>query len=99
VNWDGPINKAAGSTGLGCVARDHERIFLGAKSIFKQIVVDPMVVEVTAALKAVQFCNEFYLFIYFYFFVSALKVMLWQLLRRLIRVRSFLVVLANLLVR
>jgi hypothetical protein len=58
VNWDGSINKAAESIGLGCVARDHEWNFLGAKSIFKEIVVDPKVVEAMATLNVVQFCNE-----------------------------------------
>lgn len=58
VNWDGSINKAARSIGLGCVACDHEGNFLGAKTIFKHMVVDPKGVEVMAALNAVQFCNE-----------------------------------------
>jgi hypothetical protein len=62
VNWDGSINKDDAGMGtcigMGCVARDHAGNFLGAKSTYQQIVVDPKVVEVMAALNAVQFCKE-----------------------------------------
>jgi hypothetical protein len=43
---------------MGCVAGDHAGNFLGAKSTYQQIVVDPKVVEVMAALNASNFVRK-----------------------------------------
>jgi ribonuclease HI len=58
VNWDASLNMKKGWIGLGMIARDSNRFCLGARSVTKQVNVDPKTAEVMAALFAMQFNKE-----------------------------------------
>jgi len=58
INWDASLNIKRGWIGLGVIARDNNGLFLGARSVTKQVKADPNLAEVMAALLAVQFSKE-----------------------------------------
>ncbi len=58
MNWDTAIHKQSGCIAFGIVARDCEGFLLGAKCVHLNLLVDPKVAEVMAALHAILFSRE-----------------------------------------
>lgn len=58
VNWDASVNINAGYVGVGIIARDGGRNFLGARSVTKKVWADPKTAEAMTALCAITFSKK-----------------------------------------
>jgi hypothetical protein len=58
INWDASLSVVKGRLGIGVIVRDCNGVCLGARSVTKQVKVDPKTAEVIAALYAMQFSKE-----------------------------------------
>ncbi|XP_062166249.1 uncharacterized protein LOC133872693 [Alnus glutinosa] len=58
VNWDASLGLKKGCIGLGVNVRDCNGVCLGARSVTKQMKVDPKTTEVMTALFAMHFSKE-----------------------------------------
>jgi len=58
INWDASLSVEQGRLGIGVIVRDCNGACMGARSVTKQVKVDPKTAEVIAALYAVQFSKE-----------------------------------------
>jgi len=58
VNSDASLNKEKNCIGIRVVARDSGGCFLGGRCIYEQVLVDPLMAEVMAAMKVVTFSRE-----------------------------------------
>jgi ribonuclease HI len=58
VNWDASLSLKKGWLGIGVIVRDCNGVCLGARSVTKQVKVDPKTTEVIAALFAMHFSKE-----------------------------------------
>lgn len=70
INWDVAVDKGSGRIGIGIIiVRDHEGIVLAARSMTKNFLVDSTATETLAALCALDFSREMFIYTNVYIYI------------------------------